>query len=232
MTGELRVSGTIPSTRRKCVFCLDSREIAQSQILLRSDRLYLCAPRGQLLEGHLAIVPYECIGAVSMFPPPHLEELARLKSVVMQFYLEEYGIPEATVYEQGRGGGGARRDAAGCFPLHAHLCCLPAKVDVHAILDPQYLAVAVHDLRNLAAATRGRPYVYVEARDASGVFRAAAYVGASAEADAALERERLKPRIAAALGVPCRADWRSSSGDGELRRVVERFAVFREVNNL
>src|SRR3954452_17780484 len=107
---------------RSCVFCLHLREMNPSQVLLRGEHLYVCVPRGQIIEGFLVVAPYACITSLSVLSPHCLDELARWKSVILSFYRAAYGTTEATVYEQGRGGGGICSDPAGGFPLHAHLC--------------------------------------------------------------------------------------------------------------
>ena len=117
-----------------CVYCLENALLTPAQILLRGANLYLCAPRGQLTEGFLAIAPYRCIGCLAMLPPDWYAELAQMERVVAGFYERAYGVTVATFYEQGRAGGGASPEEAGGFPLHAHLCCLPLSPDVHGLL--------------------------------------------------------------------------------------------------
>lgn len=212
---------------RTCVYCLQNEEISEDQVLLRGENLYLCAPRGQLLEGYLAISSYSCIGCLAHFPDQYFEELMKFKVVVAAFYRETYRSTANTYYEQGRAGAGARVDMAAGFPLHAHLCSLPATVDLHAILARRHMEVPVRGPEEIAAAAKDRPYVYAEAVDNAGAFRAAVYVGKPNESNEHLEQGRLKLLIAAALNLPCRGNWRVYPGDKELAQVIERFSAFR-----
>jgi diadenosine tetraphosphate (Ap4A) HIT family hydrolase len=209
------------------VYCLENNDMTRDQILMRGRDLYLCAPKGQMIEGYLAICPYSCVGAFSRLPTEYFAELSRLKSVVAEFYRRAYQFDEPTMYEQGRGGGGASASESAGFPFHAHLCFLPAKVDLHAILTSKYLAITVHGVEELPAVAKGRPYVYAEAADCSGSFRRAVYLASSKDLDPQLEQERLKPAIAEALNMSERGDWRLYPGDAELARLLERFTAFR-----
>jgi diadenosine tetraphosphate (Ap4A) HIT family hydrolase len=206
---------------------LGNAELADDQVLMRGRRLYVCAPRGQLTEGYLAIAPYRCIGSLSQLPGRSLDELVRLKDAVEKFYQATYRVAQATFYEQGRAGGGAVVDEAGGFPLHAHLCCLPVSLDLHTILARAYLQRSLFGLHGLPVAAHGEPYVYVESLDALGRYRRSVYVAQSEEARKNLARLRLKPAIAGLMGLPGRGDWRAYPGDSELQQVVAKFATFR-----
>lgn len=201
-----------------CVYCLESRELRDRQILLRAEHLYLCAPRGQLVEGYLAIAPYRCIGSLSQLPAEWFADLARLASVVAHFYEKAYGTKRMTLYEQGRAGGGASVDGDGGFPLHAHLCCLPVSVDLHGVLTRTYARKSVDGIHEIPFVVRNEPYLYVESADAKSV-----YVARSTEERAELERKRLKPEIAALMGIPERGHWRAYPGDRELEQLIERW---------
>ncbi len=215
------------SGARPCVYCLDNGQIEPRQVLFRGEHLYLCAPRGQMIEGYLAISPYRCVGCLAHFPPEWFAELARLKAIVAGFYRAAYRVAQPVFYEQGRGGRGAVTDRAGGFPLHAHLCALPAAVDLHGLLARHYAAVPVPGPEALPEATGHRPYIYAEAPDAQGCVRMAAYRAASPAQDILLEQARLKPLIAAEMNMPERGDWRAYPGDEELARLIERFAAFQ-----
>ena len=182
-----------------CVFCLRNAQLDERQILLRGTHLYVCAPRGQLVEGCLIIAPFDCVGCFAHAPASHLAELAALTAIVDRFYADVYGVECASYYEQGRAGGGAATDALGGFPHHAHLCCLPVEVDLHLLLR-NYAAEPVEELSDAAAASGGRPYAYVDA-----VGGRAVYVARTQAAWTELERLRLKPRIAELLGLDSRA---------------------------
>jgi diadenosine tetraphosphate (Ap4A) HIT family hydrolase len=200
------------------VYCLESRALRDEQVLVRGRDLYLCAPRGQLVEGYLAIAPYRCIGSLSLMPAGYFADLGRLIALVTRFYRAAYGTTRATFYEQGRAGGGAAVDGGGGFPLHAHLCCLPVAVDLHAVLAREYAPRGVAGPHELAVVARDEPYLYVEC-----LGERAVYVARSPERRAALERSRLKPTIATLMGIPERGDWRVYPGDRELEGLIERW---------
>jgi diadenosine tetraphosphate (Ap4A) HIT family hydrolase len=201
-----------------CVYCLHNHELRDEQILWRGRDLYLCAPRGQLVEGFLAIAPYRCIAALSHMPASYFVDLTRLTAMVASFYHTAYGTSRATFYEQGRGGGGASVDAAGGFPLHAHLACLPVAVDVHTVLARHYARRAVAGLHELPVAARREPYLYLECMGERFV-----YVAGSREQRRDLERTRLRVTIAELVGLPERGHWRAYPGDRELQRLIERW---------
>ena len=212
-----------------CVYCLENALLTPAQVLLRGANLYLCAPRGQLTEGFLAIAPYRCIGCLAMLPPDWYVELAQMERVVAGFYERAYGVTAATFYEQGRAGGGASPEEAGGFPLHAHLCCLPLSPDVHGLLR-KHRRKQISGWHDLVAAADGGPYVYVEGRGVcvEGGSLRSVYVASCDEERVALECVRLKPAIAAVMGVPERGYWRDYPGDEELDRLIPKFSQFIE----
>jgi len=199
--------------------------LEKDQILLKGREFYLCAPRGQLVEGYLVIAPFACIGCLAEKRSDALNEVVRMRDLVLRFYRECYGVQHAIVYEQGRAGGGAVLDAAGRFPLHAHLCFLPVAVDVHEAASREYTSIPVTELDALPELVSGKPYLYVEAwRGATGVK--AAYVAATPGGRSRLETLRLKPEIARLLGHSDRGAWRDYPGDEERARVIRNFAGF------
>lgn len=212
---------------RRCVYCLSNGELHGSQILLRGRYLYLCAPRGQMVEGYLVIAPISCTGSISAFPVSWFPELNRMKSVVSAFYREVYGVTDGTLYEQGRAGGGTRIDEAGGFPHHAHLCCLPLAVDLHTFLGQQYVRKNLSGPEDLPLVAPDCPYVYIEGRDGEGLHKRCVYVPATDEGRLELERIRLKPAIATLVCLPGRGSWRTYPGDRELERLIRRFNTFQ-----
>lgn len=213
------------AARKGCAFCLENVVIRDYQVLARGTFFYLCAPRGQLTEGYLAIAPYRCIGSLSQLPAQSFPELTQLRRVVDDFYRAAYQATQATFYEQGRAGGGAAIDKVGGFPLHAHLCCLPTRLELHAVLVQQYVRRDLAGPQELPGATRSEPYVYVEGLDASRGYRRSVYVAHSRQTRTELEQMRLKPTIAGLMGLPGRGDWRAHPGDKELQQVVTKFGA-------
>lgn len=203
---------------QRCVFCLANGHLRGDQVLERGEYLYLCAPRGQLVEGCLIVAPYRCLGCFARAPASHHAELARMQRGVEDFYAAAYGSPAATFYEQGRAGGGAAIDAGGGFPHHAHLCCLPLALDLHALLAPGHAACDEPALAALRV-----PYVYADSIDGSGDRRRTVYVARSPDGRTMLERLRLKPILARSIGWSGCGDWRAHPGDEKLERLVARY---------
>jgi hypothetical protein len=215
-------------TAERCVFCLGNGHLRAEQVLWRGDGVYLCAPRGQLVEGCLIIAPYRCVGCLARAPVTHLAELEHMRCVVGEFYARAYGVTRATFYEQGRAGGGAVKDFEGGFPHHGHLFCLPLAVDLHRVLAKDYATLDGSVLTEVRS-----PYVYVDGIDgAVGYRRRAVYVPRSHDGWTALEQLRFKPTVARLIGLPHRGDWRVHPGDRELEKVIERFRSYRAMNGV
>ena len=220
-------SADVPdAVQRRCVYCLSNDELHSRQILLRGRHLFLCAPRGQIVEGYLVIAPLSCTGSLSALPLNRFRELNLMKNVVSAFYREVYGIKGATLYEQGRAGGGARIDVAGGFPHHAHLCCLPLAVDLHTFLGQQFVRKNLSGLQDLSLVVPDSPYVYIDGPDSEGLHKRYVYVAGTDEGRLELERMRLKPVIATLIGLPDRGNWRTYPGDRELESLLKRFRTF------
>lgn len=201
-----------------CVYCLHNGHFSDEQVLWRGDYFYLCAPRGQMIEGFLAIAPYVCAGALAKLPDSVFGELISIQARVRRFYATVYHTTAAIFYEQGRGGGCARTDSAGRFPLHAHLCSLPAAVDLHAVLGRNYLPLPAPEPGMLTKIVAGKPYLYVETCGLS-----AAYVSTRDDQIPEIARARLKPIVAKLMGIAERGDWRSYPGERELRKVIKKW---------
>jgi hypothetical protein len=217
--------GIASAEPKRCVYCLDTRTLRADQVLAKGRFVYLCAPRGQLVEGYLALAPYDCTPSLSRLPSTHLEELAALRAIVAAFYHDVYGVAEPIFYEQGRGGGGASVDEDGNFPLHAHLCGLPLRLDLHEYLRHQYVEVEVASLQDLPNATAGNPYLYLECAGRERYCRCI-YVAGSAVERNQLERNRFKPWLARLAGLTGRGDWRTHPGDLELASLIGRFRTW------
>lgn len=215
--GEKEITGRARDAA--CVYCLANGVLRDDQILVRGRHLYLCAPRGQLVEGYLAVAPYACIACFASMPAAWWPELLELEARIAAFYRMTYGDAAGMlVYEQGRGGGA--EDAAG-FPLHAHLCALPLAVDPHEVLTNHYARRRIAGLHELPAAAGDEPYLYVESAGAASV-----YLPRTPREHAELANMRFKPVIAALAGFPDRGHWRAYPGDRELARMIDRFHRF------
>lgn len=204
-----------------CVYCLQNGHLRDEQVLLRGDAFYLCAPRGQLIEGFLVIAPYRCMGCLAQLPDREIDELLAMQELVRAFYARTYDTRAMLFYEQGRAGGGALTDPNDRFPLHAHLCGLPAAVNLHGYLRHRYLPVPVSSLAGLATAVHGQPYLYVETSD-----QRLAYLARLGVQSVEIEGARLKPVIARLMGISERGDWRAYPGGRELQRLVENWRQY------
>ena len=206
-----------------CVFCLGSASLSDGQILHRGRSMYLCAPRGQMVEGFLAVAPYECVGALALLPPESFIELERFSTMIESFYVEALGCPSWLIYEQGRGGGGASADLEAGFPFHAHLCAVPISVDLHEPLSERFTAYEISSVGELRSIPRHQPYLYVDGQDRHGRRRRVVYLPSTPEMSGDLERSRLKPLIAELAGIPDRGHWRDYADDDELASLTARF---------
>ena len=204
-----------------CVYCLGTGELRDEQVLVRANDFYVCAPRGQIVEGYIAIAPYRCIGCLASIPGEWVDELSRLKQVIAEFYAEAYGVSRPTFYEQGRAGGGAANEALTGFPLHAHLCGVPIALDMHAMLAGQYTRRQVEGLHELRTVAANDPYIYVESCGEQSV-----YLPRSQDQRAELATLRIKPELAAFIGRPERGHWRAYPGDDEVKRLIDHFTAF------
>lgn len=216
----------IPPTEN-CVYCLGNQILRPEQILFRGEKFFLCAPRGQLVEGYLTVAPYKCIGCLASLPASWIHELPVLVEMVERFYQEAYDRPPLLVYEQGRAGGGASIDAASSFPLHAHLCFLPVSVSLRAHLLQTYEVLPLSGLNELSKVASGRPYLFIEERLGELCDRAV-YVAKFPEDRYQLETMRLKILIADLLGLSERGNWRDHPGDDALLDVIQKFAIFKQ----
>ena len=208
-----------------CVYCLGNGILSDEQVLVRGDAAMLCAPRGQIVEGWLAIAPVDHVGSISQLRPAALAEAAALQQVMLDFYRMAYGATDVTFYEQGRAGGGDVSDPELGFPHHAHLCGVPVALDVGRSLDGRFAATEVDGPGDVALTAGGEPYLYLERRGPAASTRRVYQPRSEAERDV-LRSMRLKPLLAELLGCPERGDWRRYPGDEELRRVIADFARF------
>lgn len=208
-----------------CVFCPGNGHLETNQYLWRGRFAYLCAPRGQLVKGFLAVAPFRCVGSMAALTVEELSECAHICRIIESFYQTSYGVDAWTFYEQARGGGGRRTDPVGGFPLHAHLCGVPRYAPLHGFLARRYRAVSVAKLEELAVCATASPYVYVMTCR-SGVRVRRVYQAREAHQQEQIESMRLKPVLAELLGLGGCADWRAYPGDHERGRLIERFGAF------
>jgi hypothetical protein len=221
-----------------CAFCLSpagraGRPTPDPSVLLSGRHHYVMAPLGQLMEGFLLIMPHTCVTGdgrrrrcVSQLVDDELGELRQLTDLVSEFYESAYGLTEVTFYEQGRAGGGLESDLSGRFYHHAHVCCVPARVELRPEQEAIHERIDVAGIAGIAEASAGRPYLYLELRR-EGRCDASVFVGRDDEGTRALENSRLRTRVAAYLGTPQRGNWRQEDDLAERDAVVRAFTRFR-----
>ena len=129
-----------------CVYCVRTGQLRPHQLVLQGRSLYICAPRGQVVEGYLVIAPYRVHGMCRRLSRRGVCELVQMKRLVEEFYAAAYNARSALFYEQGRAGGGG---TAADFPLHAHLCGLPLDLDVHQMLGARYCGIRLEGIESL-----------------------------------------------------------------------------------
>lgn len=204
----------------ECTYCLDTGVLSPQHVLVRGEGVYVCAPLGQMVEGYIVIAPYKCVACLANMAATSFTELSRYQRFVQGFYEFAYGISSATFYEQGRAGGG---HVSSDFPAHAHLCCMPLTLNLHALLAPRFQGRAVAGPEEILMHSAGRPYVYVQDQRDRRI-----YLPRSSEGQHELERLRLKSEIAQLVLTPERGDWRRYPGRSEQARVSVKFRSYSE----
>lgn len=220
-----------------CLFCSPEAHGQGDQILLRSDRFFLFAGLGAIVEGYIIITPYRCddprnpCRCIADMSADMIDEIMFLRELVAEFYRCEYGTP-GLAFEHGRAGAclSSRSDSRHCF--HAHLCCYPSSArlaDRMKDLDPGPLDIA--GIGGLGAVTGGRPYVYsertranteVEDRlnpDREKIEASVALLGE----DRALRSQYLRRLLATEVGQPELGDWAEHPTPERVAAVINRF---------
>jgi diadenosine tetraphosphate (Ap4A) HIT family hydrolase len=112
-----------------CRFC---RPPEKERILYQTEHFYVMVSLGPIVEGYLLIVSKEHIGACLHLPTSYLKEFFLLKDKVKSILNDVYGC--CLFYEHGKTGSCliTGKDHIHCF--HAHLHCVPAKVNLNEIV--------------------------------------------------------------------------------------------------
>jgi diadenosine tetraphosphate (Ap4A) HIT family hydrolase len=169
---------------------------------------------GQLVEGHLLIIPKQHGCALADLPPDALGELVRLKTTLVKAIRSHYGT--CVLFEHG-----ARTETSGgCGISHAHLHVvpLPAEKDPRALLEVSFRHHRVNGIADLASIEKDCPYLYYE--DASG--------GSRVLYPAFLPSQYMRRVLAKALGNQ-NWDWRNSGREEAVLVTRERaWAILAE----
>lgn len=224
---------------RPCAFCghgnaLHGEPVLSDQILARGQHFYLCAPLGQIVEGFLIVAPYTCrcpktkrlFRCFAHIQDYELEELNRIIKIIAQFYRNYYGCNMFTQYEQGRAGGGASYDENGRFYHHAHLCHIPANVDLRPSLSAEFASVHLDSIGSIKNVSNGEPYLFLSNINSDGLTQSTIYLPRDNITRRRLEHIRLKDIIAKTLGCPEKWNWRAYPGTDEIDTVRQQFVEF------
>lgn len=147
-----------------CLFCDPAAHHQDGQVLLRSDRAYLFAGLGPIVDGYIIIAPYRCYGptAVQSFAdatPDLIDEIILLRGLVREFYIERFG-QSGMHFEHGRSGVcHSGPGTSHCY--HAHLCCYPVSHELWEDM-PGLDVVMLDGLSDLAQTVEGRSYLLVQ----------------------------------------------------------------------
>lgn len=208
-----------------CSFCTPEQSFESIQLLLKGQYFYLFAPKGAPTEGYLMIVPYLCQNMEHTFrcfadmPSYQAGEFETFKKFVEEFYRYCYGVSVGLYYEQGRGGGENDIDLLQGYSYHAHLCCIPADIDIHTSLRQRFDSIVIDTYEEIARVYNNMAYLFVEGVDFDNVIRKRLFY----VPDGDIERALLRVIIAEKLGVPPRLSWREYPGNAEIAETVSKF---------
>lgn len=203
-------------------------------MLLRSDRFYLFAGLGPILEGYILITPYRCddvnamAQSISEFCPALLDELSFLRFLVSRFHVARFGHP-GLAFEHGRAGGCIKNPGDTPHCHHAHLCCYPGIPGTRTGLPgaddrflwsafPSFEVVEPGGLHGLRDVVGSCAYLYMEhylhEPDGDQLVSGALLLSRETE----LEQQALRRALASAIGRPESWDWaRGPDVSGALR---------------
>ncbi len=221
----MRTAPDESTERPRCRFCFPVA-FAPAQLLLASPNFYVIVPRGQAVEGHLAIYTHRCgdrarrLRCLDDLRETEVAELAQVADVVQAFYRAIYRSG-ALFYEHGRGGGSERADPTEGHGYHPHLCALPIDVDVGTLLGPRFSGSRAVALPHIREQIGARPYLFVSAADDRSATVGKAYYDRQGEQ--ALRAWSLKRALAESLGLEGQWDWRLDDNREWLAAVAAKF---------
>jgi diadenosine tetraphosphate (Ap4A) HIT family hydrolase len=177
---------------------------------LLNDGVFRVLPTlGQLVEGHLLIVPSPHITSMGDLMPKESNHLEAVCDTVRQALREAYG--QVLFFEHGIRGAGS----GGCGIDHAHIHAVPVAADgILDILVREFGGCAIHRLANIQEAVKpGSSYLFVEDSSASR------YVFPVSE----LPSQYMRRVVAESMG-KSDWDWRKCGQEPELMATLERLA--------
>jgi diadenosine tetraphosphate (Ap4A) HIT family hydrolase len=177
---------------------------------LLSDSLFRVVPTlGQLVEGHLLIVPSRHLTSMGDLMPDESDQLEAICDSVRWIQHEVYG--QAIFFEHGIRGAGS----GGCGIEHAHLHAVPVAGDgVLDILVRKFDGCAIHSLATIKETVKQEsPYLFFE--DSS----AHRYVFSVTK----IPSQYMRKLVADSIG-KSDWDWRKCGQEPELITTLERLA--------
>jgi diadenosine tetraphosphate (Ap4A) HIT family hydrolase len=182
----------------------------ESRIVRQTAHFAVVPTIGQLLEGHLLILPKAHYLSFGHVPQDLVEEYLSLKQQVWSAVLAEYSVPPI-MFEHGEA---AEKRRAGGSVDHAHMHMVPTSADLLSIIRSDFVGRPIGSVTDLhCQAACGIPYLYYE--DASGQ----SYVF---DVSVELPSQYLRRLLAKQLGVSDRWNWRVFPEVERLRATVVR----------
>jgi diadenosine tetraphosphate (Ap4A) HIT family hydrolase len=133
-----------------------SKELSD-RVLIATDDFRTVPSLGQIVEGHLLIVPVHHYRAVADMSAEHVGKLEILCDHVRSVLQDQYG--HCIFFEHG-----IRKDGGGCGIDHAHVHALPLEVpSVLSFLTRTFKLSRVHHLADIGSTvTQGSSYLFFE----------------------------------------------------------------------
>lgn len=175
-----------------CRFCLPPEK---ERIIYTTENFYVMVSLGPIVEGYLLIISKEHIGACLHLPVEYMEEFCSLKDRVYNILMEVYGA--CIFYEHGKLGSCVSEGEEHIHCFHAHLHCIPAKVDLNFIIEQEMTGQRYQSFSDCYGEMKDvNKYLYVE--DESIM---------TYQPQGKLRRQYLRYKLAEAQGLTNRWDW-------------------------
>jgi diadenosine tetraphosphate (Ap4A) HIT family hydrolase len=179
---------------------------ADDRIVMASACFRIVPTLGQLVAGHLLIVPSRHLCALADLPSLHVDELSDLCRRVRSTLKDVYG--ECLFFEHGVRGSGS----GGCGIDHAHMHAVPVSGDgILGVLIRQFGGRAIHSVADIKKVVGQESYLFFE--DSSGMK----YVFPVKK----LPSQYMRKLVARSIG-KADWDWRKSEQEPELISTLER----------
>ena len=190
---------TKSSVKKECRFCYPPDT---DRIIYRTNNFYVMLSLVPIVEGYLLIISnhhYECCAAIDS---EIMEEFCHLVGTVKKILQYEYGC--AIFYEHGRSGSSLQYSTSGRHCYHAHLHCVPTKVDLGQIVENDFHPTYIKDWNNLKSifCEQHLPYLFIDSNDKKRLFLI----------NRKIRSQYLRFKLAEALNKEKLSDWMKFSG--------------------